>query len=34
MDEWSLNLSGARALFEMAERFHIEVERLFNEMLK
>lgn len=33
MDEWSLNLSGIRALFELAERFHIEAERIFDEML-
>jgi MerR family transcriptional regulator/heat shock protein HspR len=33
MDEWSLNLSGVRALFEMAQRFHIEVEKMFDEML-
>ncbi len=33
MDEWDLTLSGARAMFKMAERFHIEIERLFQEML-
>lgn len=33
MDEWSLNLSGVKALFEMAQRFHIEVEKMFEEML-
>lgn len=33
MDEWDLTLSGARAMFKMAERFHIEIERMFAEML-
>ena len=33
MEERSLNLNGVRALFEMAERFHIEVEKIFDEML-
>jgi MerR family transcriptional regulator/heat shock protein HspR len=34
MEEWSLNLSGVKALFSAAERFHIEVERLIEEMLR
>jgi MerR family transcriptional regulator/heat shock protein HspR len=34
MDEWDLNLSGVGAMFKMAERFHIEIERLFEEMLQ
>lgn len=34
MDEWSLNLSGIRALFTAADRFHIRVERLIDEMLE
>lgn len=33
MDEWDLNLSGVKALLEMAGRFHIEVEKLIEEML-
>jgi MerR family transcriptional regulator/heat shock protein HspR len=33
MDAWSLNLAGVSALFAMAERFHIELERLLDEML-
>ncbi|MDD4178426.1 MAG: MerR family transcriptional regulator [Candidatus Margulisbacteria bacterium] len=33
MDEWSLNLSGVKALFNMADRFEIEIERLLDEML-
>lgn len=33
MEEWSLTLSGVRALFEMATRFDIEIEKLFEEML-
>jgi MerR family transcriptional regulator/heat shock protein HspR len=33
MEEWSLNLSGVRALFEAAERFHIRAERLIEKML-
>lgn len=33
MDEWSLTLPGVRALFEMADRFDIEIEKLFEEML-
>jgi MerR family transcriptional regulator, heat shock protein HspR len=33
MDEWELTVSGVRAMFHMAERFHIEMERLFEEML-
>lgn len=34
MDRWELTLSGTRALFEMAERFHIEVEKMIEEMLR
>jgi len=34
MDEWSLNLSAVKALFELANRFHIAVEKLFEEMLE
>ncbi len=34
MDEWSLNLSGVKALFCAAERFHIKLERLIDKMLK
>ncbi len=34
MDEWSLNLSGVRALFEAADRFHISVSRLIEKMLE
>lgn len=34
MDELSINLSGVRALFRAAERFHIEVERMIDEMLE
>jgi MerR family transcriptional regulator/heat shock protein HspR len=33
MDEWSLNLSGVKAMFEMTDRFHIEIERMLDEML-
>lgn len=33
MDEWSLNLSGVKALFEMANRFHIEAEKMIEQML-
>lgn len=33
MDEWNLNLSGMQALLEMANRFHIRMERLIDEML-
>lgn len=33
MDEWSLTLPGVRAMFEMANRFDIEIERLLEEML-
>lgn len=33
MDEWDLTLSGVRAMFKMAERFHIEMERMFEAML-
>jgi len=32
MEEWSLNLSGVKAMLEMAQRFNIEIERLFDEM--
>ncbi|MFA4906315.1 MAG: MerR family transcriptional regulator [Candidatus Margulisiibacteriota bacterium] len=34
MEEWSLNLSGVKALFSAAERFHIKAERLIEEMLR
>lgn len=34
MEEWDLTLSGARALFEMADRFHIEIERMLDKMLE
>lgn len=34
MDRWELNLSGTRALFEMAERFHIEIEKMIDQMLE
>ena len=34
MEEWSLTLSGVKAMLEMSERFHIEVERMLDEMLK
>lgn len=33
MKEWRLNLSGVKALFEMADRFHIEIEKMIEEML-
>jgi MerR family transcriptional regulator/heat shock protein HspR len=33
MEGWSLNLSGVKALFKMAECFHIEAERMLEEML-
>lgn len=33
MDEWSLNLSGVKALFEAAERFHIGIRKLLEEMI-
>jgi MerR family transcriptional regulator/heat shock protein HspR len=33
MDEWDINLSGVRALLAMADRFHIEVDKLIEEML-
>lgn len=33
MDEWRLNLSGIKALFTAAEKFHIRIERLLEEML-
>jgi MerR family transcriptional regulator/heat shock protein HspR len=33
MDEWSLNLSGVKALFGAAERFHIGIDKLLREML-
>lgn len=33
MDEWDLNTSGVRAMFEMANRFHIEIEKIFDEFL-
>ena len=33
MEKWSLNLSGIKALFEMADRFQIEIEKMFDEML-
>jgi MerR family transcriptional regulator/heat shock protein HspR len=34
MQERSLNLSGVRALLDMAELFHIEVERMLDGMLE
>jgi MerR family transcriptional regulator/heat shock protein HspR len=34
MDEWSLNLSAMRAMFEMAQRFHIETEKMIHRMLE
>jgi MerR family transcriptional regulator/heat shock protein HspR len=34
MDGWSLNLSGVKALFKMAEKFHIEIEKMIDEMLE
>ena len=34
MDRWELNLSGARALFEVADRFHIKIERMIDQMLE
>jgi MerR family transcriptional regulator/heat shock protein HspR len=34
MDKWDLTLAGTKALFEMAERFHIEVEIMIDEMLE
>jgi MerR family transcriptional regulator, heat shock protein HspR len=33
MDKWSINLSGVNALFKMADRFHIKLEKLLEEML-
>jgi MerR family transcriptional regulator/heat shock protein HspR len=33
MDGFSLNLSGVKALFRMAECFHIEAEIMLEEML-
>ncbi len=34
MDELSLNLSGVRALFKAANKFHIRLERFIDEMLE
>ncbi|MBU0672936.1 MAG: MerR family transcriptional regulator [Candidatus Margulisbacteria bacterium] len=34
MAEWGLTLAGVRAMLKMAERFHIEVESMLDEMLK
>jgi len=34
MEEKSLNLSGIKALFDMANCFDIEVERMLDKMLK
>ena len=34
MEEWSLTLAGVKAMLEMSERFHIEVEQMLDEMLK
>ena len=34
MDELSLNLSGVKALFKMCDSFHIEIEKMIDEMLK
>ncbi len=33
MDELRLNLHGVMALFRAAEKFHIEVEKMIDEML-
>jgi MerR family transcriptional regulator/heat shock protein HspR len=33
MEEWSLTLSGVKALFSAAERFHISAERMIEKML-
>jgi len=33
MDEWSLNLSGVKALFRVAECFEIEVDQLLDKLL-
>jgi len=33
MDEWSLNLSGVRVLFKVAECFDIEIDRLLDKLL-
>jgi len=34
MDEMHLNLCGVKALFKASERFHIDVERMIEEMLR
>ncbi|HVN67834.1 MAG TPA: MerR family transcriptional regulator [Candidatus Sulfotelmatobacter sp.] len=34
MDEWSLNLSGVRAMFVLADRLQVQVERVIEEMLR
>lgn len=34
MDKWDLNLSGVKAILEMGKRFHIETEKILEEMLK
>jgi len=34
MDEWSLNLSGIKAMFILADRLQIQVERVIEEMLR
>ncbi|HTY13873.1 MAG TPA: MerR family transcriptional regulator [Candidatus Omnitrophota bacterium] len=34
MDELSINLSGVRALFKAASKFHIRIERMIDEMLE
>lgn len=34
MDEFSLNLSGVKAMFKMAEQFHIEIEEMFEKLLR
>lgn len=34
MDELSLNLSGVKALFMAAERFHIEIEKMVDKLLE
>jgi len=33
MEEMNLTLSGVKALFTMADRFHIEIEKMFDEFL-
>mgnify|MGYP001602771147 CR=1 FL=1 len=33
LEERHLNLTGVRALFDMANRFHIEVEKMMDELM-